>query len=64
MGSVVPDVLNFNGLTTNSFYNPINRTDMTGDVNNSSNHIYVQFLLDEELQEFETDRNGNNNGLI
>lgn len=64
MGSVVPDVLNFNGLTTNSFYNPINRTDMTGDVNNSSNHVYVQFLLDEEIQEFETDRNGNNNGLI
>lgn len=64
MGSVVPDVLNFNGLTTNSFYNPINRTDMTGVVNNSANHVYVQFLLDEELQEFETDRNGNNNGII
>lgn len=64
MGSITPDVLNFNGLTTNSFYNPINRTDMTGDVNNSSNHVYVQFLLDEELQEFETDRNGNNNGII
>lgn len=64
MGSITPDVLNFNGLTTNSFYNPINRTDMTGDVNNSSNHVYVQFLLDEEVQEFETDRNGNNNGVI
>ena len=64
MGSVVPDVLNFNGLTTNSFYNPINRTDMTGVVNNSANHVYVQFLLDGELQEFETDRNGNNNGII
>ena len=64
IGSVVPDVLNFNGLTTNSFYNPINRTDMTGTINNSSNHVYVQFLLDDEIQEFETDRNGNNNGLI
>ena len=64
MGSMTPDVLNFNGLTTNSFYNPINRTNMTGDVNNSSNHVYVQFLLDEEVQEFETDRNGNNNGVI
>lgn len=64
MGSITPDVLNFNGLTTNSFYNPINRTNMTGDVNNSSNHVYVQFLLDEEVQEFETDRNGNNNGVI
>ena len=64
MGSVTPDVLNFNGLTTNSFYNPINRTDMTGVVNNSANHVYVQFLLDEELQIFETDRNGNNNGVI
>lgn len=64
MGSMTPDVLNFNGLTTNSFYNPINRTNMTGDVNNSSNHVYVQFLLGEEVQEFETDRNGNNNGVI
>lgn len=64
IGSVTPDVLNFNGVTTNNFYAPINRTDMTGDVNNSSNHVYVQFILDEEVQEFETDRNGNNSGLI
>lgn len=64
MGSVTPDVLNFNGLTSNSFYNPIDRTDMKGDVNNSSNHLYVQFLLDKELQEFEVDRNGNNSGLL
>lgn len=64
IGSVVPDVLNFNGLTSNNFYLPINRTDMTGDVNNSSNHVYVQFMLDEELKEYETDRNGNNNGII
>ena len=64
MGSITPDVLNFNGMTSNSFYNPIDRTDMKGDVNNSSNHLYVQFLLDDELQEFEMDRNGNNSGRI
>jgi len=64
IGGIIPDVLNFNGLTTNGFYNPIDRTDTKGEVNNSSNHVYVQFSLDDELQEFETDRNGNNNGLI
>lgn len=64
IGSTFPDVLNFNGLTTNNFYNPIDRTDTTGDVNNSSNHVYVQFLLDDELQEYETDMNGNNDGII
>lgn len=64
IGSITPNVLNFNGLTSNNFYLPINRTDMTGVVNNSANHIYVQFLLDGEVKEYETDRNGNNNGLI
>lgn len=64
MGNVTPSVLNFTGATSNSFYSPVNRTDMTGDVNNSSNHIYVQFSLDGETQEYETDRNGNNNGVI
>ena len=64
IGSVTPDVLNFNGLTKNNFFYPIDRTDMKGDVNNSSNHVYVRFELDGELQEFETDRNGNNSGLI
>lgn len=64
IGSVTPDVLNFNGLTSNSFYNPIDRTNLRGEVNNSSNHLYVQFMLDNELQEFELDRNGNNSGLI
>ena len=64
VGNVTPDVLNFNGLTNNNFYSPINRTNMTGDVNNSSNHVYVQFLLDGEIQEFETDMNGLNNGVI
>ena len=64
MGSVTPDVLNINGLTTNNFYNPINRTDTKGVVNNSSNHVYVQFLLNGEKVEYETDRNGNNGGVI
>lgn len=64
IGNTAPDVLNFNGLTTNGFYDPINRTNMIGEVNNSSNHIYVQFLLDNEPVEFETDINGNNNGEL
>ena len=64
IGNVVPDVLNFNGAVSNSFYLPINRTDMKGDVNNSSNHIYVQFMLDGELIKYETDMNGTNSGLI
>lgn len=64
IGSVTPDVLNFNGAISNNFYMPINRTDTTGNVNNSSNHVYVQFMLDEELVEYETDINGNNGGVI
>ena len=64
MGSITPDVLNFNGQTENNFYLPINRTDMTGEVDNSSNHVYVQFILDGEKQEYETDRNGNNGGIM
>ena len=64
IGNVVPDVLNFNGAVNNNFYLPINRTDMKGDVNNSSNHVYVQFMLDGELIKYETDINGTNSGLI
>ena len=64
IGSTTPDVLNFNGLTEGNHYLPINRTDMTGDVNNSSNHVYVQFIKDGEKIEYETDRNGNNGGII
>ena len=64
MGTIQPDVLNFNGLTENNFYLPINRTDIIGDVSNSSNHIYVQFIKDGEVIEYETDRNGNNSGII
>lgn len=64
IGSVTPDVLNFNGLTENNFFCPIDRTDLKGDVNNSSNHVYVRFMQDGEMQEFETDRNGNNGGVI
>lgn len=64
IGNVVPDVLNFNGAVSNGFYLPINRTDMKGDVNNSSNHVYVQFMLDGEVIKYETDINGTNSGLI
>lgn len=64
IGNVTPDVLNFNGTVSNNFYLPINRTDMKGDVNNSSNHVYVQFMLDGELIKYETDINGTNSGRI
>lgn len=64
IGSTSPDVLNFNGLTENNFYLPINRTNIVGEVDNSSNHIYVQFIMDGEKIEYETDRNGNNGGII
>ena len=62
LGSVVPDVLNITGLTTNNFYNPINRTDLKGNVNNSLNHVYIQFISNEEVKTFETDVNGLNEG--
>lgn len=64
IGNVVPDVLNFNGMVSNNFYLPINRTNMKGDVNNSLNHVYVQFMLDGKLVKYETDMNGTNSGLI
>lgn len=64
IGEVEPSVLNFNGLTENNFYLPIDRTDIVGEVNNSSNHLYVQFILDGEQQVYETDRNGNNGGIL
>lgn len=64
IGNVSPDVLNFNGLTENNFYLPINRTDILGNINNSLNHIYVQFVLDGEKIEYETNINGNNSGII
>ena len=63
-GSSAPDVLNFNGATTNGFYNPINRTDKKGNVNDSLNHIYVKFILDGEEKEFETDKNGTSGGVL
>lgn len=64
IGSIPPDVLNFNGLTENNFYLPINRTNITGDINSSLNHMYVQFILNDEKIEYETDINGVNNGII
>lgn len=63
-GDLTPDVLNFKGLNNNGFYLPIDRTNMIGDVNNSSNHIFVQFIKDGEKMNYETDIDGINNGLI
>lgn len=62
LGNITPDVLNITGLTTNNFYNPINRTDSKGNINNSLNHVYIQFILNEEIKTFETDVNGLNEG--
>ena len=64
IGSTEPNVLNYTGTTTNSFYNPIDITDLLGEVKNTSNHLYVKYLLDGEYQEYETDRIGNNGGII
>lgn len=63
-GNSTPDVLNFNGAITNGFYNPINRTDKKGNINDSLNHIYVKFILDGEEKEFETDKNGTSGGVL
>lgn len=63
-GNSTPDVLNFNGATTNGFYNPIDRTDKKGNVNDSLNHIYVKFILNGEEKEFETDKNGTSGGVL
>lgn len=57
-------VLNVNGQITSNFYSPINRTDITGEVKNTSNHVYVQFTLDGELKTFETDMLGNGDGTL
>ena len=54
----------FKKLTENNFYLPIERTDMTGEVNSASNHLYVRFILDSEVQEYETERNGTGGGVI
>lgn len=64
IGNIVPDVLNINGTTHNNFYLPIEKTDLQGEISNSSNHIYVRFILDGDVIEYEADRNGNGNGLI
>ena len=57
-------VLNVNGQITSNFYSPINRTDITGEVKNTSNRVYVQFTLDGELKTFETDMLGNGDGTL
>lgn len=68
-GTNPPDVLNFNGETENNFYLPINRTDTTGVVNNTTNHVFVQFILDrgsinEETITYEADIEGNNENKL
>lgn len=63
-GSITPDVLNVIGLTANNFYLPIDRTNMTGDVVDTSNHMYVQFLSEGETKAFELDIIGNNGGIL
>lgn len=64
MGETPVSVLNINGAITSNFYSPINRTDITGEVKNTSNRVFVQFRLDGEVKEFETDMNGNGDGTI
>ena len=63
-GSNPPDVLNFNSKIKNNFYEPINRTDITGNINNTINHLYVQFLLNDEIQEYNTDLEGMGTGTL
>ena len=64
IGEKPVSVLNINGAITSNFYSPINRTDITGEVNDTSNHVYVQFRLDGQVKEFETDLAGNGDGTL
>lgn len=64
VGNINPNVLNFNGLTEGSYYLPINRTNIIGEVDNTSNHIFVQFMQGDEKIEYEADIIGNNNDSI
>ena len=64
VGSATPDVLNFAGMTINGFYLPIDRTNVTGEVVTTSNHMYVQFLSGSELKSYEVDIEGNNEGVL
>ena len=64
IGKSNPNVLNFNGLTEGGYYFPIDRTNITGEVDDTSNHIFVQFMQNNEKIDFETDINGNNGGKL
>lgn len=64
IGSATPYVLNFSSMVINDFYLPIDRTDITGEVATTSNHMYVQFLLDGETKSYEVDIDGNNGGIL
>lgn len=63
-GSTTPDVLNINGATSNGFYMPIERTDVTGEVVTTSNHMYVRFVSGKETKSYELDIEGNNNNVL
>lgn len=63
VGEIPADVLNFTGFTINNFYTPVERTDKTGNVNMSLNHLYVQFLLDGELLTSYIDNKDITNGV-
>ena len=64
IGSATPYVLNFAPMVINNFYLPIDRTDITGEVATTSNHMYVQYLSGSETKSYEVDINSNNGGVL
>ena len=64
IGSATPYVLNFSPMVINNFYLPIDRTDITGEVATTSNHMYVQYLSGSEIKSYEVDINSNNGGVL
>ena len=64
VGSATPYVLNFSPMVINNFYLPIDRTDITGEVATTSNHMYVQYLSGSETKSYEVDINSNNGGVL
>lgn len=64
VGSATPYVLNFSPMVINNFYLPIDRTDITGEVATTSNHMYVQYLSGSETKSYEVDIDSNNGGVL
>lgn len=64
VGSATPYVLNFAPMVINNFYLPIDRTDITGEVATTSNHMYAQYLSDGETKSYEVDIDSNNGGVL